>query len=218
MRWGPRRQRRRPTRSRVTPNKCSSAVTGGADSRRRTPNAGVPPAFGSGWWNSTGFHSSGNKNYITGQLRPTQYHDFFVVDLSTADLPVLDATLNLFNPASGFSSDKPTETYTLFDVSTPIDQLRASGSGRTDIFDDLSTGVSFGSRIVSTADNGKVVNENLFGFTGLSSDTRQLVATLGNLADFYRLNLDDHAPLQVAVSLPSQGGGPCQTPAGRRPS
>jgi Bacterial pre-peptidase C-terminal domain len=74
---------------------------------------------------------------------------------------VLDAKLQAFNPSGGFSSDKPTETYGLFDVTTPLSQLEATNFGRIDIFNDLGTGTQYGSQTVSSADNGKLVTVNL---------------------------------------------------------
>jgi hypothetical protein len=116
----------------------------------------------SGWWDNTGFHVATNKNYNAGQGNiTTQWRDFFVFDLSAVDRPILGAELRLFNPTSGYISPDSTETFTLFDVSTPIAALRANGSGRTDIFADLGSGASFGSQTVSAVDNGHVVSVSL---------------------------------------------------------
>src|SRR5262249_17057235 len=69
--------------------------------------------------------------------------------------------LQALNLSNGFTSNKPTETYSLFDVTTPLSQLEATNSGRTDIFNDLGSGTSYGSQTVSSADNGKLVTVNL---------------------------------------------------------
>ena len=74
---------------------------------------------------------------------------------------ITGATLQVLNPANGYASSDPTETYSVFDVSTPVVALQASGSGRTDIFADLGTGNSFGTRAVSTVDNGQLVSVDL---------------------------------------------------------
>ena len=118
-------------------------------------------ATDSGWYDSFGEHSSFNKNYITGYEFGTIYHDYFVFDESNLARTVLDAKLQAFNPDGGFFSDKPTETYSLFDVTTPLSQLEADNFGRTDIFNDLGSGTSYGSQTVSSADNGKLVTVNL---------------------------------------------------------
>src|SRR5262249_28925503 len=113
----------------------------------------------SGWWNSTGSHDQSNDNYITGQTLGNQYHDFFVFNLAGVHELIVGAQLRLTNPL--YSSPDATETYSVFDVSTPIAALSARGSGRTDIFTDLGTGSDFGSQTVSSADNGQVVTVNL---------------------------------------------------------
>jgi hypothetical protein len=64
---------------------------------------------------------------------------------------------NASNPQPGYLSTNPTELYTLFDVSTPIASLTANQAGAAGIYNDLGSGVSYGSRIVSAADNGTFV-------------------------------------------------------------
>ena len=122
----------------------------------------------SGWWENTGFHIPSIQNYIAGEsFRPfagfRTFRNFFVFDLSGVTDPIVGATLRLFNPAGGFASLDPTETYTLFDVSTPIASLTAGGAGMVSIHTDLGSGTQYGSQIVSAADNGAIVNISLNG-------------------------------------------------------
>ncbi len=193
----------------------------------------------SGWWNSTGSHDAGNKNYVSGQISGNQYHDYFVFDLSGVNQAITGATLQLTNPPGGYSSPDPTETYSLFDVSTPVAALRDSGSGQTGIFSDLGSGVSFGSQTVSAANNNSTVSVALnaagvaalnaargglaavggavttlsgqadqfvFGFTGPSNDTRQLVLNLGESQDWYAINVTDTAhALRLETGTPADG-------------
>jgi hypothetical protein len=120
----------------------------------------------SGWWDSTGSHTASNKNYLVG-LSGNQYRDYFVFNLSGVSQNITGATLKLYNPSAsvdsgnGYLSSDPTETYAVFDVSTPIASLGATASGQTGIFNDLGTGTGFGSQSVSAADNGKVVSVSL---------------------------------------------------------
>ncbi|MCC6125070.1 MAG: M36 family metallopeptidase, partial [Pirellulales bacterium] len=116
-------------------------------------------AIDSGWWNSTGGHTSSNKNYATGYggTYPYEYRSYFVFDLTTVSQTIGTAQLNLFNPSNGYISPDPAESYALFDVSTPIANLQASGSGQTAIFDDLGTGMSFADKAISAANNGQMV-------------------------------------------------------------
>ena len=126
-------------------------------------------ATGSGWYDGFGYHDPSNLNYFTGLVPGyAELRDFFTFDLgSLNDLAILSGRFQAYNPSAttgagdGFYSDDSTETYTLFDVNTPVAQLLAGGSGLTGIFDDLGTGTEYGSRIVSAADNGTLVSVDL---------------------------------------------------------
>jgi hypothetical protein len=193
----------------------------------------------SGWWSGVGGHDSTNPNYVAGQFTGTLARDYFVFNLAGVNQPITGATLRLNNPSGGYGSPDPTETFGLFDVSTPISTLIASGSGRTDIYADLGTGTNYGSQTVSTADNGKIVSitlnaagvaalnaakggqfavggalttivgtadQYLFGFSGSSTDTRQLVLTFGAPEDWYSIdvtNTDNF--LRLETSTPGDG-------------
>jgi hypothetical protein len=118
-----------------------------------------------GWYDNLGGHTPGNKNYGVGEVidittqSPTR--NFFVFDVP-ASVTIPAARIRLFNPASpgpGYNSADPTETYTLFDVTTPIASLR--GQGGVAAYDDLGTGTVYGSVIVSSADNGRFVTIDL---------------------------------------------------------
>ncbi|MCE5268513.1 MAG: M36 family metallopeptidase [Planctomycetaceae bacterium] len=111
-------------------------------------------AVDSGWWDITGSHTASNKNYIAG-LSGNEHNDYFVFDLTSVTQVIGDAHLNILNPS--YASTDPTETYTMFDVSTSIANLEASGSGQTAIFADLGSGTSLAAQTVSSADNGKIV-------------------------------------------------------------
>src|SRR5262249_53788717 len=117
----------------------------------------------SGWWDSNGTHDAGNKNYFSGQDNRPQAWDFFVFDLTGIHQVITGARLRAFNPSNGYGSPDPTEVFTGFDVTTPIPALRASGSGQTEIFDDLGSGIALGTQTVSAADNGQVVTIDLNG-------------------------------------------------------
>jgi PKD domain/RTX calcium-binding nonapeptide repeat (4 copies) len=126
---------------------------GGAGATTLTLNA-----TDSGWWDSTGFHSSTNKNYVAGQNTPSQLaRDYFVFNLAGVSQTITGAQVRLTNPAGGYVSPDPTETYAVFDVSTPLGALQASGSGQLGIYNDLGTGTNFATRTFSAADNGQLV-------------------------------------------------------------
>jgi len=86
-----------------------------------------------GWYDETGFHNPGNTNYVAGQIvlpgRLGLFHNFFVFDLSGVSGVISSASLEAFNPLVGYASPSGTETYTLFDVSTPAATLVAGTGG-----------------------------------------------------------------------------------------
>lgn len=119
-------------------------------------------AIDSGWWSNAGNHTSTNKNYLAGFLAPgTTDRNFFVFSLAGIAQTVTSAQLRISNPLTGYSSPDPSETYEVFDVSTSLPQLRATGTGQTAIFDDLGTGVGYGAQTVSAANNGGFVTVDL---------------------------------------------------------
>jgi large repetitive protein len=129
-----------------------------------------------GWYDDTGFHSPSNLNYIAGFESGTQYHDFFVFNLSGITNPLTSASLRLWNPSNGTTGPG---TFQVSDVSTAIPTLIAGGTGNVATYNDLGTGTSFGSVAVSTADNGTFVTVNLN-----ASALAFLNANLGNTVAF----------------------------------
>ena len=172
-----------------------------------------------GWYNETGFNGN---NWLVGDLRgadPTlgsDYRNYFVFDLAGVTQPIASARLALTVPnlpppnGVGYSSPDPSENYELHDVVAPIATL-INGTGGVDVHVDLGSGVVYGSRTMTAADIGTIVeitlnssaiaaldaatgliglggslttldglanNEYTFGFSGSSTDTRQLRLTL----------------------------------------
>ena len=91
-----------------------------------------------GWYNDFGLHLVDNPNYIAGQAGDL-FRNWFVFDLAEVTDTITSATLCLEMPPSGYTSFDPTETYTVFDVSTPPETL-IDGSGGVAAYDDLGTG------------------------------------------------------------------------------
>ena len=114
-----------------------------------------------GWWDSTGTHIEGNLNYATGRADGLDHRSFFIFDLAGVTGTITGATLRLIEPASGYISPNRSETIVFYDVSTPAATLLAAGSGEIGIYNDLGTGVSYGSRSVSTADSGTIISQIL---------------------------------------------------------
>ena len=120
-----------------------------------TPGITALTATNVGAWDSTGAHSTnGTTNtYIAGIDGTKTYRDFVVFSLASVTQPILSATLELINPTEGYSSADPSETLSLFDVSTAIATLRSSGSGQIAIYNDLGSGVNFGQQTILSSSN-----------------------------------------------------------------
>jgi hypothetical protein len=90
---------------------------------------------------------SGDQNYIAGWFampNPAfEYRDFFVFDLSGVTGAITGAQLHVLKPFPD-TSPNPTDTFSLFDVSTDIPTLIGS-SGSISIFSDLGSGNVYGS-------------------------------------------------------------------------
>src|SRR5678815_3085490 len=118
-----------------------------------------------GQYSDTGFHNPGNPNYVVGgNSFPIVYHNFFVFDLSGVTQPIASATLALFVPSSlsgpGYQSPDPSENYELHDVTTSIATLLA-GTGGVAAYTDLGGGIVYGSRTMTAADMGTLVEITL---------------------------------------------------------
>jgi len=111
----------------------------------------------SGWWDDSGTHDASNEVILAGDYRGREYRGFYVFNLFNIVQRVTTATLRFYLD-HGVTSPDPTETYTLFDVSTPIGVLTASGTGATEIFADLGSGTVYGAGTFSSADNFMVVD------------------------------------------------------------
>src|SRR5262245_36955468 len=84
-------------------------------------------AIDSGWYSQFGFHDAANKNYLAGLCCGLGEHrDYFVFPLAGVPGTITGATLRLSNPGvningfGGYGSPDPTETYVVYDVSTPV--------------------------------------------------------------------------------------------------
>ncbi len=133
--------------------KLIAAVTVLAVSTAQAGNTVVVEHVGRGWYSELGqFHPS----YFVGNSSSTVTRNFFVFDLSSIDLDIVSMELVVFNRINGYGSSDPSETYSLFDVSTdPLDLI--NGTGGTAAFMDLGTGVIYGSHIATSADNGSFI-------------------------------------------------------------
>jgi hypothetical protein len=134
----------------------------------------VIPHTDRGWYYETGYHDPDNLNYFAGDFRGDtcssgchpDIRNFFVFDLSSVVQPILSAKLALYVPSPppsgfGYVSGDPSENYELHDVVTPIATLVAGGTGGVATHTDLGSGVIYGSRSMTAADMGSVIEITL---------------------------------------------------------
>jgi len=153
-----------------------------------------------GWYDPTGFHNPSNLNYIVGDFRASHGYDdarnFFVFDLAGITQPIASAKLALFVPGPsipGYDSGDPSENYELHDVTTPIASLVA-GTGGVATHTDLGSGVVYGSRTMTAADLGNIVEVELnsSAITALNS-SHGLIAIGGSLTTLDDVLNDEYA-------------------------
>jgi Bacterial pre-peptidase C-terminal domain len=112
-----------------------------------------------GNWDSTGQRTASAFGYEIGQpiaSSPVQYNNFFVFNLASVNPTILSATLKV--SADGYSSPLSSDTFGLFDVSTPITSLETTGVGQTTIFSDLGSGTSYGTKTITTSSGNTVLS------------------------------------------------------------
>ncbi len=121
-----------------------------------------------GWYQSNGSSDAGPApgNYLAGSDTTSclEARNFFTFNLASVTGTILSGQLQVYNPGTsagdpynGFSSPNSSDTYQLFDVSTPIQTLVA-GTGGAAAFADLGSGANYGSVSVSAADDGATVS------------------------------------------------------------
>jgi hypothetical protein len=131
----------------------------------------VIPHTDHGWYSEAGLNDPTNLNYFVGDLSgscthcPADHRNFFVFDLASVNQPIASAKLALFVPSEpppgpGYSSPDPSETYELHDIVTSIAAL-LDGTGGVAAHTDLGSGVVYGSRTMTAADMGSVVEITL---------------------------------------------------------
>ena len=145
-----------------------------------------------GWYSDLGDHDPSNRSHLTGEIFiPGPRGEAFFRSFYTFTLPVITGTIvsvefDAFNPDFGFVSLDPNENLGIFDVTTPagsLNTLHLQGDPvGIAVFADLGTGTSYGSRVVSSADNNTVtVALNAVAFSALAAAGPGLFAPGGAL-------------------------------------
>jgi hypothetical protein len=142
-------------------------------------------AIDSGWYGAggslSGYNDPQNDNYIVGSAGQglVEWRNFFVFDLGSVQQDIGAARLRLANPKSIGLGEFD---YRLYDVTSSIDQLRAGGTNRLDIFSDLGSGNSYATSLFNvTNPAGRVVEIelNLAGLLALNAGRGGLFAIGG---------------------------------------
>lgn len=117
-----------------------------------------------GWWSTTRPAVDSNANYGTGDAANGDIlRSFFTFDLATLDLSgqtILSATFEAVR--YNYVSSNPNETIALYDVTTGAATLNNNVGTSAAIFDDLGSGVSYGSFVVPSYSSSNVL---LLSFT-----------------------------------------------------
>ena len=121
-----------------------------------------------GWYDDTGSSLPNNLSYAVGDYRGGgcvpcvgDMRNFIVFDLSGVSQPIVSAKIAGFIPGpTGYQSGDPSENLELHDVITPIATL-INGAGGLAAHADLGSGVVYGSRTMTNADEGSVVEIEL---------------------------------------------------------
>lgn len=109
-----------------------------------------------GWWDDNGNHTASNNNTFTGALSNGKIlNSYFIFDLSAVTGVVEYAMLRI-EVERYFSTDL-LEDLSIWDVGTDPVTLEADGTGNVAVFDDLQSGLTYGSFTVFAADEGKVL-------------------------------------------------------------
>jgi len=120
-------------------------------------------------------------------------NNFFVFDLSAISEPVLAAEL-ILSPGNFGDSSTTSITYSIYDVSSDISELRAGGlaakgdtsySDLEGIFDDLGTGTLYGDVTVASTDSGLLTLQlNAGALTDINGNLGGLFAIGGTISEF----------------------------------
>ena len=132
-------------------------------------------AVDSGWYDSTGFHDPGNRNYFVGKETSgtNLFRNWFVFDVPSLPGSVVSASLRL----NTFTNSSPSgsEFYQLRHVNTPVTALRTGGGGLVATYDDLGDGDIYAGRNVGVSESGQVAQ-----FVLTSAAISRLTASAGS--------------------------------------
>jgi len=162
-------------------------------------------AADTGWYDSTGFHSPGNTNYLAGDdniANGKLHRNWFTFNLPTLTAPIIGAQLKV--KTFDYDSPQTSETYELRDVTTAVPTLTAGGSGKTAIYADLGDGAIYGSQNYTNANDNQfiTITLNAAAISALTAKSGQAFALGGLLTT---LDTIDNSEYVFGFSSPVPG-------------
>ena len=119
-------------------------------------SAGTFDAVTRGWYSNSGQHTASKLDTYAGQGAGTdRYRVFFVFDLGTLSRPVGSGVLRL--ELAGLVGPDAAEVFSVYDVTSNVDELVATQTNRTDVYTDLGSGVYYGIAAAFAAGVGSVI-------------------------------------------------------------
>ena len=104
----------------------------------------------------------GDLRGFIGASAEADARNFFVFDMTFLPAPITSATLSLdLPPVTGFFTGDASETYKIFDVSTPLIELIDGYGGYFDAHTDLGTGTEYGSHEFLVTQSDTQINISL---------------------------------------------------------
>jgi hypothetical protein len=176
----------------------------------------------SGWWSPTWANEDDNDNYLVGSIDGLgSVHNFFTFDLSSLEAVVTSAELRITRGTDCPGNDTSngpcvvsdpfgSVEYTLWDVTTPYLTVNANDGVSAGIYDDLGSGILYGTQSVS--DDGSpdplVVTLNAAAITAINR----------NAGEFFSIGgaLPGEVPEPASMALLLLGGGAAAFRARRR--
>jgi PEP-CTERM motif len=129
-----------------------------------------------GWVKDTGANNGGGvgANFVAGRCGSSDacsgddsfYNNYFIFNLANVTGAITSAVLQLSQGPQGYISPTPSLTYTLWDSSVAPSAMASTSS--VAYYNDLGSGTSFGSVVVTAATNNTIVSFNL-NAAGLSA-------------------------------------------------
>jgi len=107
-----------------------------------------------GWWSSNFANTDGNTNYFVGDLSNNGsqlLNNFFTFNVVGQSPTVTSATLRVVRETGESDLGAVAHTYSTFDVSTDATTLNLTNGTNAAIFNDLGSGNSYGSFVITVA-------------------------------------------------------------------